>query len=125
MMCHSGLNRCSSDPYFKVSGRSNGAVCDLDFMCQSEHCFEGTCLGEGLGAFCEYDADCNPGLFCGEGVCLSQKKEFEQCAEDTECENDMGCANGICLKYGSQVDYEVSDNALTCKSGFVGPYNYQ
>ena len=51
--------------------------------------------------------------------CLPVKTLNETCFRDEECPNSMACTSGKCQLYGSLEDYEVSDNNLACKSGFI------
>lgn len=51
--------------------------------------------------------------------CLPVKDLSETCLRDEECSNSMACTSGKCQLYGSLEDYEVSDNNLACKSGFI------
>jgi len=42
-MCHSSLNRCFSDPYFKVLAFGPGHQCSSDFQCNSKNCTDSIC----------------------------------------------------------------------------------
>lgn len=67
------------------------------------------------------DNECGTGLFCNSQTltCNPLKETYEICSRDEECKNSMACANKQCIPYGSLEVNEVSDNALSCRSGFI------
>lgn len=91
---------------------------------------------------CLQHTDCNVGHYCAEATtvlgdnlyalldsdkyqsklnfCVPQRQEQEMCSSDFDCRNNLACANGQCMRYGSLSDYEMSDNAMACESGFNG-----
>jgi hypothetical protein len=51
--------------------------------------------------------------------CAPLKSATQQCSRDEECSNSMACSNKQCTPYGSLSNFEPSDNALACASGFA------
>ncbi|TNV78504.1 hypothetical protein FGO68_gene3615 [Halteria grandinella] len=127
-MCHGKLNRCMADPYNMFEGKLPGQSCKHNYQCASGACEVAdeaqekfVCSGMRLGDSCSMDNDCGTGLFCDTArfQCIPLKGLNSQCLRDEECSNSMACSNKQCIPYGTLEDFEQSDNALACRSGFT------
>ncbi len=57
-------------------------------------CYNQRCLGFYEGEKCKDSRDCNPVLYCNQGVCSLFKKEGDSCLKHEECGRDMLCYKG-------------------------------
>ena len=67
-------------------------------------CIEGVCMGFKLDESCEYDQDCEVGLFCEAGKCTTQRKVGDKCEYDDQCGRQALCyfgsssITGVCME---------------------------
>lgn len=99
-------------------------------------CINNFCAGNSLKELCDTSKDCNPGLFCDNGLCMNLKNDYESCKSNSECNRGSLCRKGnnldnIFLEYGTCTPFftlengEIVDleesifNALLCKDGYA------
>mmetsp|Transcript_14658 Transcript_14658/g.21362 ORF Transcript_14658/g.21362 Transcript_14658/m.21362 type:complete len:341 (-) Transcript_14658:370-1392(-) len=88
-----------------------GEKCSSSLQCKHSKggCVEGKCQGSAEKESCLTSDNCNPGLFCSNGVCVPQISIGRQgCDFDHECVNNAACITKKCLPY-----FSIKVNDLT------------
>ena len=104
----------------EIEKKIAGDKCVKDIDCLSKLCKQSRCIGSNKSENCEKNEDCNPGLFCSkQKICINQKEFDQPCQNTYECLNNCACNNNKCAFYYSIENGVFSNNADTCKSGFI------
>ena len=101
-----------------------GEYCIANSQCISNECDHTSkiCIGQKLDEKCSFDNECDPNLYCSEGVCRSAQKLGEKCDHELKCEVNAACGNKICVKIGSLKQNDPSLSSMACSS-FVSENN--
>lgn len=105
-----------------ATGGYPGDLCGVNSQCLSNICTSGKCAGNIAGSDCDYDSDCEVGLYCETGVtgqCQALIAIGKTCTASQQCVMNAGCnfANGptgTCVAYYS---VETSDTNFVSDCG--------
>ncbi len=50
----------------------------------------------GLNEACGVEADCEEGLVCIDGLCITAESYHPKCAKDKDCDEGLSCVKGVC-----------------------------
>jgi hypothetical protein len=74
----------------------------------------------GLNGVCMIDSDCQSGLFCSNGVCLTARYPGDPCTDAiSACVHSL-CSSGVCvdhIKAGQPCSANAACVSGTCASG--------
>jgi hypothetical protein len=112
-----------------VGTLADGAACSADSDCKSASCFKvsvedltapcGVCSARApVGGDCSA-ANCEPGVSCSNGKCVTRLDLNAACSDATPCKIDLQCAGGKCAKplpKDAECDLSSQD-AVTCDLG--------
>ena len=96
-----------------------GEYCRADSECYSLKCHNNTCVGHSLGGSCQEDVECDSGLYCAQGQCVSALGAGKTCSEEIKCKANLVCDAGTCVLIGSKKDGEDSSMQGACASFFA------
>lgn len=118
-----GTSNCTE---YKIDNFLYGAYpnepCFYDNNCISGlKCLNSTCQGKAANQVCTSSGQCEAGLWCEGGFCVTQiPKDHSGCTTDFDCANNLGCNYGVCLPYfslaaGQSVEFCEDNHSLMCK----------
>ena len=100
----------------------NGALCESDLDCASEHCDleSGVCCN-GEGSCCVGDSDCEAENGCRTGFCTAafscefvEKADGESCTDGLFCNGDERCMDGVCTMGASPCNESSTCIEVVC-----------
>ncbi len=99
--------------------RYAGEFCRASSECYSGNCTSSFCTGLERGKACTGDANCNVGLYCGDGICTDTRKLGESCSATQKCASYLVCNVNKCIYALSLDNGQSASLPSACKSFHV------
>ena len=128
-MCNDGVCQDNGQPYSCLDDETCQALGEFS-------CFQGACI-PGANLECRQDTDCSdPAYVCNSGIC-APAPDPDECTLSSQCEPGMNCTDGACVSTSCSADSQcgfeescvsgqcIDPGSITCAADVDCPTNHR